>query len=119
MQQDAPGWRGPGEVVDLSRLEHGRIGLRTNTDQVITCRLQDVAATSLLSPMSSPLAASQANQAQQVAQSTANSLRPGTVLTFGHVRTADGQSVETPRTGTHRAAYQASMFIADTVFRLP
>eukprot|EP00971_Amphidinium_carterae_P226628 4494992-Amphidinium_carterae.3 len=40
--KDQSGWRGPAEVVDVSRIEHGRIAVRTSTDRVIICRTQDV-----------------------------------------------------------------------------
>ena len=128
VQKDAPGWRGPGSIVDLSRLEHGRIGVRTSTDQVITCRLQDVRHS--LAFVTEELAAffgeddhiapagSQASFAQQHAQAFVDSLRVGSVITLGHIRTADGRWVETPQTEAHRAVYHACMYIAETVFRL-
>ena len=126
--KDASGWRGPGTIVDLSRLEHGRVGVRTSTDQVITCRLQDVrhslvtwsdelfsffGAPDFISP-----SGTQAHQAQQVAQAAVDALRVGSVLTLGHVRTAAGLWTETPHTGQHRDVYQACMFVAETVFCL-
>ena len=127
-QKDASGWRGPGTVIDLSRLEHGRIGIRTSTDQIITCRLQDVRHS--LSLWSEELASyfglpdhiapggSQAGQAQHTAQMVVDCMRAGSVLTFGHVRTASGQWVESPHTFDNRATYQACMFVAETVFCL-
>ena len=127
-QKDAPGWRGPGEVVDLSRLQHGRLGVRTSTDQVITCRLQDVRhSLAFLTEELSVFfgeedhiapAGSQASYAQQHAQSFADGLRPGSVITLGHVKTAQGEWVETPQTNEHRAVFQACMFVAEAVFHL-
>ena len=128
VQKDAPGWRGPGSIVDLSRLEHGRVGVRTSTDQVITCRLQDVRHS--LAFVTEELAVffgeedhiapagSQASFAQQHAQSFVDGLRVGCVITLGHIRTADGRWIETPQTEAHRAVYHACMYIAETVFRL-
>ena len=128
LNKDSSGWRGPSTVVDLSRLEHGRIGIRTSTDQVLTCRLQDVrhsltflsdelsaffGADDLIAP-----AGSQANHAQQYVQAYTDSLKPGSVLTLGHIRTSTGQWTETPQTEAHREAYRASMFLAETVFQL-
>ncbi|CAE7363144.1 RE1 [Symbiodinium sp. KB8] len=118
-----------GDAVDYWReLEHGRIGIRTSTDQVLTCRLQDVrhsltflsdelsaffGADDLIAP-----AGSQANHAQQYVQAYTDSLKPGSVLTLGHIRTSTGQWTETPQTEAHREAYRASMFLAETVFQL-
>ncbi|CAE7203568.1 RE1 [Symbiodinium sp. CCMP2592] len=128
LNKDSSGWRGPSTVVDLSRLEHGRIGIRTSTDQVLTCRLQDVrhsltflsdelsaffGADDLIAP-----AGSQANHAQQYVQTYTDSLKHGTVLTLGHIRTSAGQWTETPQTEAHREVYRACMFLAETVFQL-
>ena len=126
--KDMSGWRGPGVVADLSRLEHGRIGVRTSTDQVITCRLQDVRHS--LSMWSEELSVyfghpdymspggSQANQAQQLVQQVVDDLRPGSVLTLGHIRTAEGRWVESAATQVNRSVLLASMFVAETVFQL-
>ena len=126
--KDASGWRGPGTVVDLSRLEHGRIGIRTNTDQVITCRLQDVRHSLTLwseelstyfgHPDFTSPAGSQASHAQHHVQLVVDALRTGTVLTLGQVRTASGKWVESAQTANHRTTYQACMFIAETIFCL-
>ena len=126
--KDASGWRGPAVVADLTRLSHGRIGVRTSTDQVLTCRLQDVRHS--LTFLSEELATffgkadhvapsgSQAGYAQQHVQRHVDGLRPGTVLSLGYVRTADGRWVETPQTATHRVTFQACLFIAETVFHM-
>ena len=129
VNKDSSGWRGPAVIADLTRLEHGRIGIRTSTDQVLTCRIQDVRPSIAL--WSEELAVffgsaedhiapagSQASYAQQYVQEFVDNLRPGVVVTLGTVRTADGRWVETPQTATHRQLYQAAMFIAETVFQL-
>ncbi|CAE7741630.1 unnamed protein product [Symbiodinium microadriaticum] len=128
VHKDAPGWRGPGRIIDLSRLEHGRIGVRTNTDQVITCRLQDVRHSLAFASEELSIffgaedhiapAGSHASHAQQYAQAYVDQLKSGSVLTLGHVRTATGQWVETPQTSEHRAVYQACVYVAEVVFQL-
>eukprot|EP00971_Amphidinium_carterae_P303866 6037700-Amphidinium_carterae.1 len=40
--KDESGWRGPAIVCDLSRVQHGRVGIRTSSDRVLTCRSQDL-----------------------------------------------------------------------------
>ena len=94
VHKDAPGWRGPGRIIDLSRLEHGRIGVRTSTDQVITCRLQDVRHSLAFASEELSIffgaedhiapAGSHASHAQQYAQAYVDQLKSGSVLTLGH-----------------------------------
>ena len=128
VNKDTSGWRGPATITDLTRLEHGRIGIRTNTDQMLTCRVQDIRRSltflteslhaffghpdELHSPSPS------ANQAQQVVQAFADSLTPGSVITLGFVKTADGQWVTTPHTESHRSVFDAAVFVAETVFQM-
>ena len=127
--KDMSGWRGPGTVIDLTRLEHGRVGVRTSTDQVITVQLQDLRPS--LTFMSSDLdcffhqddpvaiEGSHSHYAQQVVQDFVDSLKPGAVLTLGQVYTSTGSWVETPQTDVHRQLLQACAFIAETVFKVP
>ena len=128
VNKDVSGWRGPATIVDLTRLEHGRIGIRTNTDQVLTCRVQDIRRSlvyltvplccffSFPDSIESP--SHSANQAQMYVQAFVDRLTPGTVITLGQVKTAEGQWVVTPQTAQHRAVHDAAMFIAETVFQL-
>ena len=126
--KDMSGWRGPGTIVDLTRIEHGRVGVRTSTDQVLTVRLQDLRPS--LTFMSSDLASffhqddpvalegSQSHYAQQVVQDYVDALKPGVVLTLGQVFTKLGSWVETPQTETHRHLLQACAFLAESVFKI-
>eukprot|EP00439_Symbiodinium_sp_Y106_P057262 s2270_g8.t1 len=126
--RDVSGWRGPGTIVDLSRIEHGRVGVRTSTDQVITCRLQDIRHSlafltedlSIFFGVDDPVAlqGTSAHEAQQKAQQYVDDLKPGTVLTVGHVRTSLGEWIETPQTEQHRHILQACSFIAESVFKI-
>ena len=128
VNKDVSGWRGPATIVDLTRLEHGRIGIRTNTDQVLTCRVQDIRRSlvyltvplccffSFPDSIESP--SHSADQAQMYVQAFVDRLTPGTVITLGQVKTAEGQWVVTPQTAQHRAVHDAAMFIAETVFQL-
>ena len=114
-------------MVDLTRIEHGRVGVRTSTDQVLTCRLQDIRhsltfmSTELMAFLGAadddPQAASgtPAHHAQQVAQACADDLKTGTVLTLGLIRTSSREWIETPQTEVHRQVYIA--FVAENVFR--
>ena len=126
--KDMSGWRGPATIVDLTRLEHGRVGIRTSTDQVLTCRLQDLrhslslwseelsvffAAADHIAP-----AGSQASNAQSIVQQFVDAMRPGVVLTLGTIKTSDGDWVETPQTQAHCVICQACIYIAETVFHL-
>ena len=128
VNKDVSGWRGPATITDLTRLEHGRIGIRTNTDQMLTCRVQDIRRS--LVYLTVPLCcffnfpdaiespSHTANQAQMHVQDFADRLTPSTVITLGQVKTAEGQWVVTPHTAQHRSVYDAAMFIAETVFQL-
>eukprot|EP00971_Amphidinium_carterae_P150402 2981991-Amphidinium_carterae.2 len=40
--REVSSWRGPATVIDLTRLTHGRVGLRTSSDRVIAVRAGDV-----------------------------------------------------------------------------
>ncbi|OLP83040.1 hypothetical protein AK812_SmicGene36245, partial [Symbiodinium microadriaticum] len=126
--KDTSGWRGPATVADLTRLEHGRVGIRTSTDQVLTCRLQDLRhSLSLWSEELSVFfgavdhiapAGSQASNAQSLAQQFVDAMRPGVVLTLGTIKTSEGEWIETPQTQAHRVICQACIYIAETVFHL-
>ena len=109
-------------------IEHGRVGVRTSTDQVITCRLQDIRHSlafltedlSIFFGVDDPVAlqGTSAHEAQQKAQQYVDDLKPGTVLTVGHVRTSLGEWIETPQTEQHRHILQACSFIAESVFKI-
>ena len=126
--KDTSGRRGPATITDLTRLEHGRIGVRTNTDQMLTCRIQDIWRS--LTYLSETLHAffdhpdelhspsPSASQAQQLVQALTDSLIQRTVLTLGFVKTADNQWVATPQTELHRAVFDAAVFVAEKVFHL-
>ena len=128
VNKDVSGWRGPAIITDLTRLEFGRIGIRTSTDQVLTCRIQDVRRS--LTYLSEQLSAYfgfpkhvvapslSANQAQQLVQAYADSLVPGSVITLGYVHVAGGTWVTTPQTAEHRPVYDAAVYVAETVFNM-
>eukprot|EP00435_Cladocopium_sp_Y103_P057491 s245_g19.t2 len=118
LSKDATGWRGPATICDLSRLEHGRIGIRTRSDNVLTCRLQDVRrCLAYMADMQAPLS-SPAGQAQQVLQEFVDSLKPGITFTFGNVYSAqEGWRLAKP-TAAHNMVYQAAVVVAECVFQL-
>ena len=126
LNKETSGWRGPAKVVDLTRLEHGRVGIRTSTDQVLTCRLQDLRhslayiSCELVAffDYSTPVA-SQSGIAQQLVQDYVDDMKSGAVLTLGFVKTSQGSWIETPQTQDHRVIYQACLYLAETVFHMP
>ena len=116
--KDASGWRGPATVVDLTRLEHGRIGIRTRADNVISCRVQDIRR--CLSSWASPSSMSQgANHAQQVAQEAIDQFKKGTMITIGQVRNPKGEWCMSTTTKQHQGLYAAAMHVAENVFNIP
>ncbi|CAE7308690.1 RE2, partial [Symbiodinium pilosum] len=127
VNKDSSGWRGPATVCDLSRTEFGRIGIRTSTDQVLTCRLQDVRRSiaywsdelsaffgeqDLVAP-----AGSQANYAQQQLQHV-DSLAIGTVMTVGQVLSSQEGWLESAAAKALRPMLQACHYLAEIVFHL-
>ena len=122
--RDTSGWRGPATVVDLTRIEHGRVGIRTSTDQVLNCRVQDIrhrlAYLAEFDPntnIEAPLT-SHAGKAQQFIQQHIESLVHGTVLCLGQMPAEGGRWVESPQNRKHRMALHAAIYVAEVVFQL-
>ena len=122
--RDISGWRGPATVVDLTRVEHGRIGIRTSTDQVLNCRVQDIrhrlAYLTELDPntnIEAPLT-SHAGKAQQYIQQNIETLTHGTVLCLGQMPAAGGRWVESSRNRKYRMTLHAAIYLAEVVFQL-
>ena len=112
------GWRGPAVVADLTRLEHGRVGIRTSTDQVINCRVQDVRhRLAYLQELQAPIS-SQPGKAQEYLQSSLEELKPGTVMILGQVLEPGGNWIQSSQTTKHGLILHASLFIATTMFQL-
>ena len=116
--RDLSGWRGPATVVDVTRLEHGRVGIRTNTDQVLNCRTQDVRhRLAYLSELCAPRS-SHAGQAQAFLQKYLEKISPGSHLNLGQIKTSEGVRRESPQNNKHRIALQAALYIAQVMFQL-
>lgn len=116
--RDVSGWRGPAVVADLTRLEHGRVGIRTSTDQVINCRVQDVRhRLAYLQELQAPIS-SQPGKAQEYLQSSLEELKPGTVMILGQVLEPGGNWIQSSQTTKHGLILHASLFIATTMFQL-
>ena len=116
--KEASGWRGPAVVCDLSRLEHGRIGIRTRADNVLTCRIQDVRrclayAVDIVSPETSS-----GGVAQQHIQHHIECMSKGVTLVLGSVRSPQGSWTTTTSTSKHHTTFEASMCLASVVFQL-
>ena len=116
--KDLSGWRGPATVTDLTRLEHGRIGLRTSTDLAITCRVQDVRHRLVyLAELEAPLS-SHAGKAQAYLQEALENISQGAVFTLGQVPTNNGDFVESAHTPQRRMVLQAALFVGEVIFQL-
>ena len=116
--REASGWRGPATVCDLSRLEHGRIGIRTRADNVLTCRIQDVRrclayAVDIVSPETSS-----GGVAQHHIQHHIENMTKGVVLVLGSVKAINGSWTNTASTTKHFATFEASLCLASVVFQL-
>ena len=116
--KESSGWRGPATVVDLtSRLEHGRIGIRTRADNVITCRVQDVRR--CLAYWASPsIINKNSNHAQQIAQEAIDQFKKGTVITLGQIRNQKGEWCMSNTTKQHQGLFAAIMHVARNVFNI-
>ena len=116
--KESSGWRGPATVVDLtSRLEHGRIGIRTRADNVITCRVQDVRR--CLAYWASPsIINKNSNHAQQIAQEAIDQFKKGTVITLGQIRNQKGEWCMSNTTKQHQGLFAAIMHVAKNVFNI-
>ena len=118
LSRDASGWRGPAVICDLTRLEHGRVGIRTRSDHVLTCRLQDIRrCLTYLAEMESPLS-SPGGQAQQIVQEYVDNTRQGTVLILGQVYDKTSGWRISKNTHNHNMVYQAAVIVAECVFHL-
>lgn len=116
--REASGWRGPATVCDLSRLEHGRIGIRTRADNVLTCPIQDVRrclayAVDIVSPETSS-----GGVAQHHIQHHIENMTKGVVLVLGSVKAINGSWTNTASTTKHFATFKASLCLASVVFQL-
>ena len=119
MSKDVSGWRGPATICDLSRLEHGRVGIRTRSDNVLTCRLQDVRrCLAYMVDMESPLS-STAGQAQQVLQEFVDNMKAGpeNTMLLGNIPSNTGWRMSKV-TERHQMVYQAAVVVAELIFQL-
>ena len=117
--KDASGWRGPATICDLSRLEHGRVGIRTRGDNVLTCRLQDIRRClaymiDIESSISSP-----AGQAQHVLQDFVDNMKSGPegTMLLGNILSQGGWRM-TKITERHQVVYQAAVIVAEMALQV-
>ena len=116
--KDLSGWRGPATVVDLTRLEHGRVGIRTSTDQVLNCRTQDVRhRLAYLAEFEAPKS-SYAGKAQSHLQQALESITHGSNLCLGQVQNTDGTWQESTHNTRYRAVLQSSIYVAEVIFQI-
>ena len=131
--KDISGWRGPAVITDLTRLEHGRIGIRTSTDQVLNCRVQDIrhrlAYLSELSTSSESAAqpdqntleapmSSYAGKAQEYLQDALEQLSFSTVISLGQMLGTGQRWVESAHNQRYRLALQAALYVAEVIFQV-
>lgn len=131
--KDISGRRGPAVITDLTRLEHGRIGIRTNTDQVLNCRVQDIRhrlayLSELITPddsrvqvdrnaLEAPMS-SYAGKAQEYLQDALEQLSFSTVISLGQMMGTGQRWVESAHNQRYRLALQAALYVAEVVFQL-
>lgn len=116
--RDISGWRGPATVVDLTRLEHGRVGIRTSTDQVLNCRTQDVRPRlAYLAEFEAPRS-SYAGKAQAHLQQALETIAHGSNLCLGQVQHDDGSWQESTHNAKYRAVLQAAIYVAEVIFQV-
>lgn len=116
--KDLSGWRGPATVVDLTRLEHGRVGIRTSTDQVLNCRTQDVRhRLAYLAELEAPKS-SYAGKAQAHLQQALETISQGANLCLGQVQQTDGSWQESTHNTRYRSVLQSAIYVAEVIFQV-
>ena len=122
--RDVSGWRGPATVVDLTRLEHGRVGIRTSTDHVLNCRLQDVrhrltylVELDPLTQFEAPLT-SYAGKAQELVQQILEEIAHNTTFCLGQMQSTDNTWTESAHNARYRNLLQAALYVAEVVFQM-
>ena len=116
--KDTSGWRGPATIVDMSRLESGRVGIRTNTDQILNCRTQDIRhRLTYLAELSTELS-SQAGQAQQQLQQALEQLSVGSTITVGQTKQDNAVWSDSSANTKHRMTMHAALYLAEVLFQL-
>eukprot|EP00971_Amphidinium_carterae_P349696 6491161-Amphidinium_carterae.1 len=104
--KDESGWRGPAIVCDLSRVQHGRVGIRTSSDRVLTCRSQDLRRQLTYIALEAPLEFHDHVKAWLYVEDHINQLPVGHTTTLGSV-VDDDQWVITTATKTHKLVWEA------------
>ena len=116
--KDISGWRGPATIVDMSRLESRRVGIRTNTDQILNCRTQDIRHRLVYLAELSTEMSSQAGQAQQQLQQALEQLTAGSTVTLGQTRQDNATWSDSSANIKHRTTLQAALYLAEVLFQL-
>lgn len=116
--RDLSGWRGPATITDLTRLEHGRVAIRTNADQVLNCRVQDIRRRlAYLMELTAPMT-SHAGRAQSYLQDVLETIKPGTTFVLGQVRSTEGIWIESAHNQRYRMTLQAALYVAEVMFQI-
>ena len=116
--KDISGWRGPATIVDMSRLESGRVGIRTSTDQVLNCRTQDIRHRLVYLAELSTEMSSQAGQAQQHLQQALEQLTAGSTATLGQTKQDNDMWSDSSANTKHRMTLHAALYLAEVLFQL-
>ena len=114
--KDVSGWRGPATIVDMSRLESGRVGIRTSTDQI--CRTQDIRHRLVYLAELSTEMSSQAGQAQQQLQQALEQLTAGATITLGQTKQDNAVWNDSSANTKHRITLHAALYLAEVLFQL-
>ena len=116
--KDISGWRGPATIVDMSRLESGRVGIRSSTDQILNCRTQDIRHRLVYLAELSTDMSSQAGQAQQQLQQALEQLTAGSTVTLGQTKQSNATWGDSSANTKHRATLHAALYLAEVLFQI-
>ena len=116
--KDISDWRGPATIVDMSRLESGRVGIRTSADQILNCRTQDIRhRLAYLAELSTEMS-SQAGQAQQQLQHALEQLSVGSTVILGQTKQDNAVWSDSSANTKHRMTMHAALYLAEVLFQL-
>ena len=117
--KEASGWRAPGYIEGLSQIAHGKIAVRTSTDRVISCRIQDVrprlayACFFLCPDLGLP-----ATTAVNFVVNFLSRMKQNCSFILGTMLGKDHTWITTPDTAKHRELLLALKFFADNIVYL-
>ena len=116
-QKATSGWTGTGVICDLTRLEHGVIGVRTSSDRVSTRMIKQVRPVLAYWGLFREGPDEPAFRAVQLLAHLVGQRARGLQLTLGQVR-QEGQWITTRETRTHDELWDAARAVAELHLQL-